>query len=111
MRGIFQKDAGLPVPTFQKEGIFTVTLYRPSNISEKTTKKSSEKSREKGREKSREKIIEQLTINPSITMTELAETIGIAVKAIEKQLANLKKQGRIEWIGPDKGGYWKIINQ
>ena len=94
--GIVYKD-----PTIQKEGIFTFTLYRSSNVSEKTIHKS--------RKKSREKIIEQITINPSITMKELAETIGVSVKAIEKQLANLKKQGKIEREGPDKGGKWKVI--
>ena len=38
----------------------------------------------------------------------LAEKIGISVKAIEKHLANLKKDGLIEHIGPAKGGHWKV---
>ena len=103
------KDAGLPDPTFQKEGIFTVTLYRPSNVSEKTTTKSREKSSEKGSEKSSEKIIELLEKNPEITIAEIAEKVSKSTRAVEKQLANLKKQGKIEREGPDKGGKWKVI--
>ncbi len=43
-----------------------------------------------------------------ITRAELAEAIGVSAKAIEKQIALLKKEGQLERIGPDKGGYWKI---
>ncbi len=95
------KDAGLPDPTFQKEGIFTVTLYRTSNVSRKTIHKSSEKSSEK--------IIELLENNPEITIAEIAEKVSKSTRAVEKQLANLKKQGKIEREGPDKGGKWKVI--
>ena len=44
-------------------------------------------------------------------MKELSESIGVSVKAIEKQLENLKKQGKIEREGPDKGGKWKVIKR
>lgn len=89
-------EANLPQPIFQKVGIFTVTLYRPAAVFVETTKKS------------REKILSLIQFNPEITMGELAESIGISVKAIEKQIALLKRENRIERIGPDKGGYWKI---
>ena len=78
------------------------------NISGQTTQNGSEKSREKSRGKSRGKILGHISSNASITMAELADAIGISVKAVEKQIALLKKQGRIERIGPDKGGHWKI---
>jgi predicted HTH transcriptional regulator len=42
-------------------------------------------------------------------MKELSESIGVSVKAIEKQLENLKKQGKIEREEPNKGGTWKVI--
>jgi len=89
------KSAGLPEPIFQKEGIFTVVLKRPVA----------------GSVKSSVKIIELIIYNVHITIPELAENLGITTRAVEKQIANLKKQGIIERIGPDKGGYWKIIKQ
>jgi ATP-dependent DNA helicase RecG len=46
--------------------------------------------------------------NPGITMAEIADTIGISIKAVEKQIASLKREGKIERLGSDKGGRWKI---
>jgi ATP-dependent DNA helicase RecG len=34
---------------------------------------------------------------------------GLSVKGIEKNIRLLKKEGLLDRIGPDKGGYWKII--
>ena len=52
--------------------------------------------------------IKQARKKVKLTQEELAEKIGISAKAIEKHLANLKADGRIERIGPAKGGYWKV---
>lgn len=59
-------------------------------------------------EKSRDKIIVFLAEDGKLSAATLAEKIGISVKAVEKHLANLKKDGLIEHIGPAKGGHWKV---
>lgn len=59
-------------------------------------------------EKSRDRIIVFLAEDSKLSAAALAEKIGISVKAIEKHLANLKKDGLIEHIGPAKGGHWKV---
>ena len=59
-------------------------------------------------EKSRDKIIVFLAEDDKLSAAALAEKIGISVKAVEKHLANLKKDGLIEHIGPAKGGHWKV---
>ncbi len=87
------KEAALPAPLFQKEGMFTVTLMRPL----------------KSREKSREKIKALIKENPNVKTMEMSEIIGISIKGIEKHIANLKKEGIIDRIGADKGGNWKIL--
>jgi ATP-dependent DNA helicase RecG len=99
------KDAGLPEPIFQKEGIFSVTLYRPMAFHEPGVPYNTA---QKSREKSREKILRLIEKSPSLTMAELAASLGISVKAIEKHIASLKRAGQMERIGPDKGGYWKV---
>jgi ATP-dependent DNA helicase RecG len=38
----------------------------------------------------------------------MAVIIGISERAVEKQLARLKKNDVIYSVGPDKGGYCKI---
>jgi ATP-dependent DNA helicase RecG len=42
-------------------------------------------------------------------MNQLAEQTGLTQKGVEWQIAQLKKQGRLERIGPDRGGHWKVI--
>lgn len=59
-------------------------------------------------EKSRDKMIVFLAEDGKLSAATLAEKIGISVKAVEKHLANLKKDGLIEHIGPAKGGHWKV---
>ena len=83
-----------------------ITSYLES-IGEVTSREKTAKSGEKNTT-SREKIIGLLSQNGRLSAVALAEKIGISAKAIEKHLANLKADGRIERIGPAKGGYWKV---
>jgi len=46
---------------------------------------------------------------PDITIPEMAETLGRSTRAIEMQLAKLKKSGKVQRIGPAKGGRWEIV--
>ncbi|MFA9389673.1 MAG: RNA-binding domain-containing protein [Prolixibacteraceae bacterium] len=98
------KEAGLPYPEFSTKGMFTVTLQRPTASIIETNKKASEKASEK----TSEKILRLASNNPQITIEELAENIGRTTRSIEMQLNKLKELGKIERIGPDKGGYWKV---
>lgn len=51
-------------------------------------------------------------MNPKASRSEIAEALGdITENGIKYQLNKLKKQGKIERIGPDKGGYWKILQK
>ena len=52
-----------------------------------------------------------LAENSKLSAVSLAERIGISAKAVEKHLSNLKADGIIKRIGPDKGGYWEIIGK
>jgi predicted HTH transcriptional regulator len=106
----------LPAPIYQKEGLFTITFKRPVVVEDETSKptdetvqKSSEKSSEKGSEKSSEKILKLIERNNFITISELAEIIGISTRAIEKQINRLQIENKIIHVGPDKGGHWDIV--
>lgn len=71
---------------------------------------STGESREK-KQTSREKILSILQIHPEYSARKLADEIGISAKAIEKQLAILKAEGRLKREGPDKGGRWIVSNE
>jgi ATP-dependent DNA helicase RecG len=76
---------------------------------EKSKEKGVEKSVEKGVEESKEKILVLLKMNPHITQKELVKETGLSRRGIEKNIRILKAKGKIERIGADRGGYWKVI--
>ncbi|MCR4665458.1 MAG: putative DNA binding domain-containing protein [Paludibacteraceae bacterium] len=79
---------------------------------EKNTKKTMEKTREKSTLKGTLKIVmEIIASNPDITLDKIAEQLGKNPRGIDKHIKNLREQGLIRRIGPDKGGHWEITNQ
>ncbi|RLJ08094.1 MAG: hypothetical protein DRP16_02110 [Candidatus Aenigmatarchaeota archaeon] len=56
-------------------------------------------------------ILRLLKENPRITRAKLSEKLGINPSAVQKHLEKLKAMGLIKRIGPDKGGYWKVVEK
>ena len=48
--------------------------------------------------------------NPKITLSDLSKLTGLSRQGIDWNIRQLKSAGRIERIGPDKGGHWKVNN-
>lgn len=69
----------------------------------------SQKGSVKSSVKSSMKIIELMKENPKITIPMMAETLRLTTRAVEKNVAKLQAEGIVKRIGPDKGGYWKIL--
>ena len=44
-----------------------------------------------------------------VTILEMAKRLGITTRAIEKQIFNLKKDGKVKRIGGAKGGHWEVM--
>jgi ATP-dependent DNA helicase RecG len=55
-------------------------------------------------------IIESVKMNNRITIIELSQKYGVGRETIKRDLKKLKENGMIQRIGPDKTGYWKLIN-
>ena len=56
-----------------------------------------------------ERIMAEIRKHPFTTREQLAEVIGITPDGIKKQLAKLKKAGKIRHVGATKKGHWEII--
>ncbi len=54
------------------------------------------------------KILELLSENPRMPITDIAKSMDISTTAVEKNIAKLKKKGLLERIGPARGGYWSV---
>ena len=59
-------------------------------------------------EKSSEKILSLLKTEPELAAREIGRRIGISSRAVEKQIANLRREGRLRRSGPAKGGRWEV---
>ena len=63
----------------------------------------------KGVVKSVVKILELLKEVPEITRERLASEVGLSIRGVEKNLAQLKSAGKIRRIGGRKGGRWEVV--
>ncbi len=49
--------------------------------------------------------------NPYISVSSIAEKCGMSVKTVRNLIDELREDKLLERIGPDKGGYWKVITE
>lgn len=84
-------------PEYQVEFDSIVLKMNMEESSEKTVEKTVEKT-----------IIDLITGNPKSTTKSMMVVSGLTRRGVEYQLNKLKELGKIERVGPDKGGYWKV---
>ncbi len=77
-----------------------------NNSLNKTTQKTTQKIKLNDNQL---KIIELIKENSKITRNELANKLNITSDGVKYNLKKLVSNNIIERIGPDNGGYWKII--
>ena len=53
------------------------------------------------------KILASIRANPVITISELALSIGVTERSIERNLKKLQEEKFLSRVGPAKGGHWK----
>ena len=82
--------------------LFTATVHRK-------VVPALEESSEKSSGKSSEKILSLVRIESTLSAREIALRLGITPRAVEKQIASLRKDGRLKRVGPAKGGHWHVI--
>ena len=70
-----------------------------------------EEKKQKSSLKSSQKILELISASPSITISEIAERLGMTKRGVDKNIKRLKEQGIIRRVGPDKGGHWEVVEQ
>lgn len=60
-------------------------------------------------EKRREDILANIRKDKRVTIPDLARILHVTEKTIKRDIEKLKKRGKLKRIGPDKGGYWEVI--
>ena len=55
-------------------------------------------------------VLVLLTKTPRLTVSELAIRLGKTELTIHRAIRKLRETGRLQRIGPDKGGYWQVLD-
>ena len=86
------RSYGLKDPSFEEiQDGFRVTFFKAT---QKTTTK--------------DQILDILRENPNLTRSEMAQLLGKSQNTIKDHLAKLKSENRVERIGSDRDGYWRV---
>jgi ATP-dependent DNA helicase RecG len=107
------ENAGLPRPVIEEEtgGVEVSLMKVPTfgkDVSDETRVKTPVETRVKMRVKTPEAVLQTLKDDSSLTLAEVADHIGKSVSAVERAAKKLRDQGKLEYIGPQKGGYWEV---
>ncbi|CDG18852.1 Fic family protein [Xenorhabdus doucetiae] len=55
-----------------------------------------------------QKILSVIAARPAITITQLADELGVSRRTIERNIKLLQDMGRLMRVGAKKGGYWRV---
>ncbi len=58
--------------------------------------------------KTPERILILLRQNPDMTLAEMASILEKSTSAVERAARRLRQQGRLRYVGPQKGGRWEV---
>ncbi len=53
-------------------------------------------------------LLNEIAINPSVTVPELAASAGLSLRSCERLVATLKSSGILKRVGSARGGHWQI---
>ena len=105
----YQKQYYKAIDSCHDNGNVNAFIKFMLKVIKETINNTTQKTTQKKLSKNQEKILKIISKNPNVTRNELAMSIGITSDGIKYNLDQLKKANIISRIGPDKGGYWKII--
>ena len=113
------ESAGLREPELSENaGCFRVNMFRNTELiqakmesaqdNESIGEKNQGETKEKNQGETKEKIIKLMKENPRITYKEIMEELSLSKSGVEYAVRKLREKGRVERVGADKGGSWKV---
>lgn len=93
-----------------KASVWANVLEEGQETSQITTQIGQETGTE-GQEKGKKNLLAPIKANPYISVSSIAKECGMSVKTIRNLIDELREDRLVERIGPDKGGYWKVLSK
>jgi ATP-dependent DNA helicase RecG len=102
------RERGLEPPTVAvREGAVVVTFGLPATG--ETPQKTPQKTPVKAPQKTPDAILGLLCQQPALSFSDIAALLGKSESAVKRAVRKLRESGRLQRIGPDKGGRWQVI--
>ena len=83
----------------------TLRLGSVSGQKEESDKKDDKKSVKK----TKDKIKDMVRKDKYITLSQMAESLGISISGVAKSITRMQAQDEIVRHGADNGGYWEVL--
>jgi len=97
-------NENLPEPIFEsRRHLFSVTFKKTD---QKTDRKTDRKTLT-----TEDQILSLIVEDNKITLSQIARLIKKGLTITKEYVRKLKSEGKIERVGPAKGGHWKIIKK
>ena len=108
-----QEANGANVPSFRTdEFILKITVPKVSekvNVNDERVDINVTENVTDASQKTSQKIIDLIKEDPYISTSKMAEIIGVDKRNIARNIKKLQEQGVVRRVGPDKGGFWEVI--
>ncbi|MDX8384762.1 MAG: ATP-binding protein, partial [Ghiorsea sp.] len=103
--------AGVPTPEISSDvnGLWITFHFLSEHQVESTTQSELGEATVETTVKTPERIIDVLRKNPELSLDEVARHIGKSLRAVERATAKMVKEGRLQFVGPKKGGHWQVL--
>ncbi len=82
-----------------------ITVKFTAAVTDKAFKRTNDVRKEKRMDT---KVLELITVQTDISLSEIADRLGVSYKTVQRAVAGLKKAGVIERAGGRRKGYWRI---
>jgi len=115
IRRIFEacRAAGAPEPRLEASGheLRMQLGYAGAPLGEAggTRVKTPVKTRVKTPVKTADAILALLREQPGLRLADVAEALGKSTSAVERATRKLREEGRVRYVGPQKGGRWEVL--
>ena len=104
------REYGLEKPRIDANSDWFSIIFKRPDL-QKSSFEERKGSSQETTQKTTQKILDLIRVNSAITRQELALGVGISEDGVKFHLANLKKEGLLRRVGPDKGGHWEIVKR
>ena len=99
----FQIEAdGFFIASFKLKKVREIIPKISDGLVEKVTEKVTE---------NQKKILNNIFRDRFVTVKKLSKIVGISERKIKENISKLKQKKLLKRVGPDKGGYWKVIGK